>query len=129
MERIIDLNGRENCVTAVIKVSDMSFRISRVVTGVRVIYANYLREMGALMSEVGRLDASTAPAEQIQALTEKANAFSSKAEEVLSQCISLILTRNGYEYDSAWWEMNTDQSDARAFIDACLGKDASVKKK
>ena len=46
MDRIFDLNDRQKCVTAVLKISDKEFRISRVVTGVRVIYSNMLTEMG-----------------------------------------------------------------------------------
>ena len=45
MDRIFDLNDRQKCVTAVLKISDKEFRISRVVTGVRVIYSNMLTDI------------------------------------------------------------------------------------
>lgn len=129
-ERIFDLNGRDNCVTATIKVADQAFRVNRVVTGVRVLYSNYLMEMGRLMQEVGKIDAEDASCEEdTVALRAKVDDFSRRKGEVYDEILTLLLTRNGYVYDKAWWEANTDEMDVRAFIDACVSKDAPDTKK
>ena len=108
MEAIYDLNERKGCATAVIRVSDKEFRISRVVTGVRVLYSNMLTEMGAMLREVGSMDPKLS---------------------AMDRCMELLLTRNGYGYDRSWWEDYTDEYDMRSFIEACLSKDAKGSKK
>ena len=129
MDRIFDLNDRQKCVTAVLKISDKEFRISRVVTGVRVIYSNMLTEMGEQLKAVGSLDTKTASKEEIQAAIDKADAFKEKRTADQDRCLELLLVKNGYEFDRTWWEENADEYDVRCFIEACLSKDASGSKK
>lgn len=128
-ERLFDLNDRQKCVTAVIRVSDKEFRISRVVTGVRVLYSNMLTEMGEQLKAVGNIDSKKATQEEIQAALEKADGFERKRKADIDRCLELILTKNGHEYDRQWWQDNTDEYDVRCFIEACLSKDAKSSKK
>jgi len=128
-ERLFDLNDRQKCVTAVIKVSDKEFRISRVVTGVRVTYSNMLTEMGEQLKGVGEIDTEKATKEEIQTAIEKADRFEKKRKADLDRCMDLLLTKNGYEYDRQWWQDNTDEYDVRSFIEACLSKEAKGSKK
>lgn len=129
MEVIYDLNERKGCATAVIRVSDKEFRISRVVTGVRVLYSNMLTEMGAMLMEVGSLDPKAATEDELKEALSKADAFKERRLSAMDRCMELLLTRNGYGYDRSWWEGYTDEYDMRSFIEACLSKDAKGSKK
>lgn len=129
MDRIYDLNNRQKSVTAVIRVSDKEFRISRVVTGVRVLYSNLLTEMGERLKEICAVDSAKASKEELQSLVESTERFAKEKSGKLEQCMELLLTRNGYEYDRQWWDGNTDEYDVRCFIEACLSKDADGSKK
>ncbi len=129
MERVFDLNGRDQCVTAKITIADQTFKISRVVTAVRVMYANHLKRMGELLKRTGEVS-DNPDDESIKMLKDDVDEFQSDRETLYDQLLSLILSRNGYEYDKTWWQNNTDDTDVRAFIETCLSKDApSVKKK
>lgn len=128
-ERLYDLNDRQKCVTAVIRVSDKEYRISRVVTGVRVLYSNMLTEMGEHLKGVGDLDPEKATREEVQAAIDSADRFEKKRKEDLDRCMDLLLTKNGHVYDRQWWGDNADEYDIRSFIEACLSKDASGSKK
>ncbi|WP_320130250.1 hypothetical protein [uncultured Sphaerochaeta sp.] len=129
-ERFFDLNGRENCVTAEIKVADMTFRISRVVTGVRVRYANHLKEMGSMLRKLSEFDLSTPEGvDSATSFTETVDKFAQEKAAVYDDLLSNILTKNGYSYDKAWWQENTDEFDVRAFVESCLCKDAVDQKK
>lgn len=128
-ERVYDLNGREGCVRAVIKVVDREFRISRVVNAVRVSYSNLLRRMGELMKEIGSLDPETMSEEDLKAMTSRVDAFAEERERTEDLCLRLLLEKNGIDYDRRWWSENTDEHDIRGFIEACLSKDASGSKK
>ena len=124
MERYFDLNGREKCITAVISVGDHSFRISRVVIAVRVLYSNHIKEMGDLLQRLSKLDAKDADSEEAQRLSAEAEEFAKRKLDLYSKIISLLLEKNGYAYDREWWEENTDELDMRTFIEKCLTKDA-----
>lgn len=129
MEAIYDLNERKGCATAVIRVSDKEFRISRVVTGVRVLYSNMLTDMGAMLREVGSLDPKAATEDELKEALSKADAFKERRLSAMDLCMELLLTRNGYGYDRSWWEDYTDEYDMRSFIEVCLSKDAKGSKK
>lgn len=129
MDRVYDLNNRQKSVTAVIRVSDKEFRISRVVTGVRVLYSNLLTEMGERLKEIGAVDSAKASEEELQRLLKSTERFAKEKSDKLDECMELLLTRNGYEYDRQWWERNADEYDIRCFIEACLSKDADGSKK
>jgi hypothetical protein len=126
-ERYYDLNGRDDCVTAVIKVADKEFQINRVVMGARVQYSNLLRRMGDLLRKAANQNPADLDAAN-EFIKENQDFFDSK-EAVYDDVLTLILTKNGYTYDKAWWQDNTDELDVRSFIDACLSKDATAVKK
>ena len=116
MDRIYDLNDRQKCVTAVLKISDKEYRISRVVTGVRVLYSNMLIEMGEQLKAVGSLDTKTASDEEIKEALEKADAFKERRKTDKNRCLELLLVKNGYEFDRTWWEDNADEYDITGTI-------------
>lgn len=127
-EKFYDLNGRENCVTARIKIGDKEFKISRVVTGARVLYAGYLNEVSQLLkeSEAANKDRDKA---KLNEVIEKVNAFADRKKELFDEVLTLLLEKNGYEYDKDWWLKNTDEMDVNAFIEKAMTKDATNSKK
>lgn len=129
MERIFDLNDRGGCATAVIKLAGEEFRINRVVTGARVLYANLLEEMAGMLKETARAQEDPT-AEKVAEVGRKVEAFCRRKDEAYGEILTLILEANGQTYDGAWWSTHTDETDVRRFIEACLSKDApGVKKK
>lgn len=121
MERYFDLNGRENSITAKIKVADKEFKINRVVIAVRVLYSNHLIKMGELFKETGQLDEKNI--NELDSLNEKINEFNEDKIQTYEKILTLLLEKNGYRYEKQWWNENTDELDIRSFIDSCLSKD------
>lgn len=127
-ERIVDLNSRSGCTTAVITLGDKTFRISRVVIAARVKYANYLMEFSHLLDDASRIKDGDQKA--MEALNSKYQEFGELVPDILKSIIRLLLEKNGYEFSEEWWDENADIEDMRNFIDASLSKDtATVKKK
>lgn len=129
-ERLYDLNSRDNCVTATIELADKTFKISRVVTGARVLYSNLLVERGQLLQKLAGID--TADPEQLpalEAMQSQVAQFAERKERILDDILELLLKANGIEFDKQWWQDSTDEMDVNGFIEACLSKDADVKKK
>ena len=127
MDRYYDLNGREKCVTAIITISDKTFRISRVVIAVRTLYSNHISEMGKLLERLAAYDKEKDPdGKEEKRITEEAEAFSKEKMALYERCIRLLLEKNGYTYDAAWWDENTDEVDRRSFIEKCLMKDRNT---
>ena len=124
MERYFDLNGREKCITAIITIGGQTFRISRVVIAVRVLYSNHIKEMGELLQRLSKLDVENADSEEARRLSAEAEEFAKRKIDLYDRIIRLLLEKNGYEYDQAWWRENTDELDMRTFIEKCLTKDA-----
>lgn len=132
MERIFDLNGRDASSVAVIKLRDKTFRISRIVVGVRVLYSNYLKQLSNLFTDLGKAENLEDKTVQEQ-LQERYEKFAEDVPDILRSCIRLLLEKNDLKYDPLWWEEETDVEDMRNFIDAALAKDSKsssgVKKK
>lgn len=128
-ERIYDLNDRGGCATAVITLADKTFRINRVVTGARVLYANMLEEMAGLLKDTA--DAEAEPTkEKLEEVRRKVEAFAMRKEAAYGRILTLLLEANGQTYDGSWWHSHTDETDIRRFVEACLSKDSpDVKKK
>ena len=129
MDKYIDLNGREKSITAKIKLSDTTFTIDRVVIAVRVLYSNHLKKMGELFKKVGKLDEKDLKA--LNTLNKAIEDFNEEKEVVYDKILKLLLEKNGYSYDKAWWQENTEEIDIRNFIEECLNKDSNnnIKKK
>jgi hypothetical protein len=123
MEKYFDLNGRENTITAKIKVSDTTFKINRVVIAVRVLYSNHLKKMGELIKKVGNLDEKDSKA--LNSINESIEEFNSEKEAIYDKILKLLLEKNGYSYDKSWWQENADEMDIRNFIETCSSKDVT----
>ena len=126
-ERYYDLNGREGCITAIITISDRTFRISRVVIAVRTLYSNHIIEMGDMLKKLSEADEDDR--ETALRLSAEAEEFARKKAGLYEHIITLLLEKNGYEYDKAWWDENTDEADRRLFIERCLMKDSDGNEK
>lgn len=123
-EKLVDLNGRENCTTAVITIQDKTFKISRIVTGVRVMYSNVLKKQSDFFKELSEV--SDKDKESALALSARWESFAEELPSILLSVIELLLVKNGYEYTEDWWRENCDLEDYRNFIDASLSKDTST---
>ena len=57
--------------------------------------------------------------------------FAKEKAERIQNMLSIILDKNGYEFDQEWWEDNARYQDMEAFIFQALKKDedAAPKKK
>ena len=126
-ERYFDLNGREDCVTAIISISGMTFRISRVVIAVRTLYSNHLIEMGDMLRKLSALDETDK--EGAERLLAESTDFGKRKRDLYERLIRLLLEKNGYDFDKAWWDENTDEMDRRLFIERCLMKDSEAPSK
>lgn len=132
-ERTVNLSDKPRAVVT-LQLGGRSFRISRVVTGVRRLYGEFLRETGELLqkaADIARRQEAAAGTFADGAATADLVAVSEEIEEAarrrhgdLLRMIELILTRNGYEFDPQWWDENADQADLVAFIVESLNKDA-----
>lgn len=122
-QRYYDLNDREGQVEARIDIADKTFLVARVVTGVRVTYANYLAEAGALLDDLGRFDEARASKEDKRRLAERTDEFCGRKSSALERCLQLLLKANGYAYDKDWWRDNASEADIQRFICVCLSKD------
>lgn len=125
MQKYYDLNGREKSVKALVKISDKSFEIDRVVIAARVLYSNLLCKMGNYLKEASQCNDKTP--EEIEVLTKKIETFQQEKMETYNEVIRLLLEKNGYLFDLIWWEKNTDELDIRAFIETCMIKDSENK--
>ena len=133
--RIVDLSSKPRA-SVTVELGGKSFKISRVVTGVRQLYGRFLTDAGDMMlkaAEVGeRIQAMTiATPEQLEKATaevaertEDIEAFASEKVDILLRCIELLLTKNGHEFDRAWWIDNGDETDYQSLIVEAIQKDS-----
>lgn len=119
-EKLFDLNSRREATVAVVTLGDKTFRIARVVIAARVMYSNYLSTLASLLHDAQELNKGAMSAEELE---EKYRDKVSNACSTLQEIVALILKSNGYEYDAAWWDNNSDIEDLRNFIDSCMSKD------
>ena len=129
MEKYYDLNGREKCVTAVITIGNETFSISRVVIAVRTMYSNHIKEMGDLLERLATMKTTGPESDEAKAFAKIVQEFGINKLELYERLIRLLLEKNGYSYDKAWWDENTDETDRRTFIEKCLMKDTDEKAK
>lgn len=138
---MVDLSEKPRVVVE-LRLGDETFRITRVVVAVRHLYGEFLKEGGALMEKVGEVKAledrfggaqtdeeNLRITAEIEAITKEVEHFSEQKIDQLFSCIELLLTRNGYEFDRAWWMDNADDADLQGFIVECVMKDTAGKKK
>lgn len=134
---MIDLSEKPR-VAVDLRLGDATFRITRVVVAVRHIYGEFLKEGGALMGKVARVQEleesfSEASGEdatrEIEEISKEIEHYSAQKIDLLLTCIEYLLIRNGYEFDREWWIQNGDEMDYQGFIVECVMKDSAGKKK
>ena len=135
MSRIVDLNGRPRA-SVTVEIGGKSFKISRVVTGVRQLYGRFLTDAGDMMQKAGEVNeriqamAIATPEElekataEIEERTVEIEAFASEKVDLLLRCIELLLEKNGHEFDRAWWIDNGDETDYQSLIVEAIQKDS-----
>lgn len=128
----LDKNPKRNVVE--LSVGGKFYRITRVVTGVRKMYADYMARTGELVEKAAELERKEGESEEdhsarVETVSAEVKEFHSKKEDLLYTMLELILSRNGYQLDREWWELNTDLLDQQQFLDICLTKDAPAQKK
>ena len=134
--RRVNLNEKVRTVLD-LEVADRTFRIVRVVTGVRQLYGELLSDSGRYLGRVAELQAAFEEvqsageeeqeklAEQMEKLTREVDEFSVRKMDLIMRCLELLLEKNGYEFSREWWIDNTDEQDMRAFIIEALNKDVA----
>lgn len=125
-ERVVDLNAKPRPEVS-LQLGGRSFRIVRVVTGVRRLYGDLLRETGELLEKAARLQ--EAEGEELERLSADVEDFAERKEVALFRILELLLTKNGYEFDRGWWEENADENDIKWFIVEAINKDAPEEQK
>ena len=120
-DRVLDLNDTDR-VTVDLRLGGKSFRIARVVMGVRRCYGDLLRETGEALAKVAEL--AHADSDEVERLSADAEALAERNQDRLFRMLELLLTKNGYEYDREWWFENGDETDLRTFIVSAINKDA-----
>ncbi len=130
----VDLNKAKGRNVVEISVADKRFRIVRVVTGVRQLYADYMTRTKEAIEKAASLEIREGETEEdyalrVEAVTEDVNSFVAVKREAYFGMLELILNRNGYELDRKWWIENTDEIDQQTFVEVCLTKDAPGEKK
>lgn len=119
-DRIVDLNDASR-VAIDLRLGGQSFRISRVVMGVRRTYGDLMKETGEALAKVAAL--AHAEDDELERLGAEAEALAERNQTRLFHILELLLTKNGYEYDPEWWLDNGDEEDLRTFIVSAINKD------
>jgi hypothetical protein len=136
-ERVVDLSEKPRAVVT-LQLGGRSFRIARVVMGVRRLYGEFIADTGRLLeqtAEVARKEQELA-AGGPPALQAEISARATEIEEAagrrhgdLMAMVAKLLEENGYEFDRAWWEDHADPTDVIEFIREALNKDSGAEKK
>ena len=135
MNRVVKLDDRPRAQVT-IEIGGKSFKIERVVTGVRQLYGRFLTEAGLMMQKVARvndriqqLGSATgedldAASSEVEKRTGEIEQFAAGKLDILLRCIELLLEKNGYEFDREWWIENGDETDYQSLIVEALQKDS-----
>jgi hypothetical protein len=128
----VDLNVKPRS-TVEIEIGDKTYKISRVVNGVRIRWIALLEEWIEYLEKSERLiglqqeaekEEKKEATEQIRTLTVEIEEWNKQKIERTLECIRLLLEKNGYEFDRQWWLDNCDDMDYRYFIEEAMKKDA-----
>ena len=134
MSNVVDLNKAKGRKLVEFSLDGKIFRILRVVTGVRQMYADYIHRQGELMEKADTLDKIEGETDEdyavrVEPITREIEAFAAEKNDLYYRMLELILTKNGHTFDRQWWEENTDEFDQQQFVQICLTKDAPSQKK
>ena len=135
--KIVSLDDLNKSVE--IKLGGKSFIISRLTMRLTELYGEYLIFCGEYAKKVNATkllsDESSVDLpglEKLDADMQKLiEDFSIGKAERIQQMLKIVLEKNGYEFDMAWWEDNSVYQDMEQFIFQALKKDedAAPKKK
>ena len=131
---MIDLDKAKGRATVEIRLAGETFRVTRVVTGVRQLYADYTTETIRALDRADTLhrgddESDEAYEARVLDVTREITEITDRNRETFFRMLGLILSRNDHELDRQWWDENTDEGDRRRFLDACLSKDVPAQKK
>jgi hypothetical protein len=125
--RVVNLDDLANSVEVIM--ADKPFKISRITMQIRTIYGQYLQFCGEYLVKIAKIQEApdTLEASEYEKLAEETQKtvtdFAIGKAEFINKMMGLILKHNGYEFDFAWWEANSDYSHMEQFIVQALKKD------
>ena len=120
MGRVVSLEDKKSTVT--IEIGGASFDISRVVLAVHDLYNEYLE---AITEYHQRTEG-----DRDTPVVKRVREFIDIRKRYIVPIMTMLLEKNGYTYDDAWWQQNVESYDHMdEFIRTCLMKDVDDKKK
>lgn len=130
--RSIRIDEKERPAISV-EVAGRTFLIRRVVTGVRQRWGEFMQLQGEALQMVDDLKqkidkAGGQETKELQAEIDSMNGLAEKIakgrESAETDCLRLILEKNGYEFDWSWWMDETDSVDRQSVIIEAINKDS-----
>ncbi len=131
-KKIVNLDDSANTVS--ITIGGKAFEISRITLRARSMYGEYLIFCGEYLQTISRIqnDVEGADAEKAEALskemTDKITSFAIGKAKHITEILTVILEKNNYQFEQAWWEENTDYQGMEAFIVQAMKKDEDGKR-
>lgn len=126
--RIVSLDDLNKSV--IIPMGDKQFKISRLTLQISKLYGEYLVFCGEYANKVSATKLLADGSNDLPGLEKLSDEMSQLVESFaiekaarIDKMLSLILEKNGYEYDSKWWEENSDYRTMEQFIFQALKKD------
>ena len=140
-ERVVNLDNIPRPAIT-LEIAGRQFRIRRVVTGVRQLWAAFVKETAGYLERVDeydkavkalQADSGASSLEEIRRRTEeisrRVDEFAQGKLDRLLGMIELLLIKNGYEFERQWWIEEAEEEDYRDFILAAITKDSEGAKK
>ena len=131
-KKIVNYKDYANTVT--IEVGDQSFDISRLTMQIRELYGEYYifsGEYAKKVSAINEASKQTTGVEELESkqaeLTELITSYAVDKAERIQNILTIILDKNGYKFDSDFWEKNADYQFMEWFIVQCMNKDVDEK--
>lgn len=113
--KTVNLDDKKNAVE--ITIAGETFVISRVVLAVHDLYNEYLEALTDYDGEG-------------LTVVQRVRKFVDLRKQFILPIMTLLMTKNGYEYNDAWWRENVESYDIMdQFIRECITKDVEEPKK
>lgn len=126
--KIVNLDDQNKAVDIVM--GGKTFTISRITLQLTKLYGEYMifcGEYAKSMAEVVKASEEKKDINGLQEVAEKQSllieSFAREKAERIQRMLTIILEKNGYAFDQAWWEENARYQDMEAFIFQALKKD------
>lgn len=130
--KIVNLDDQNKSVDIVM--GGKTFTISRLTIQLTKLYGEYMifcgeyaKKMAAISTSAHKEGANIEEIAVEQGLIIEE--YAHKKAENIQRMLRIILEKNGYEFDQAWWEDNARYQDMEAFIFTALKKDEEDSKK